>query len=570
MTSVRSFPLAVLMLSTAIAAHAQLSVLYNFGSAAGDPLNPGQGGVGGPFVFAQGRDGKVYSTSGMGGTNGTAGGGTVFDLTTTGSLQVLDNFSIEAEGPVSGLALGTDGNLYGSAWAYPGTPGGVLFNITPGGVFTVLYSFTCIGSDGCVPGSPPIQGTDGNLYGTTTAGGTGGTFGNNGIVYKLTPSGVLTTLYQFPCYNTGAGSSGCGPSALIQATDGNFYGTDEFGGPFGAGEVYKITPAGKFTSLYTFTGGTDGANPAAALIQGSDGNFYGTTCKGGNGVGGVYKITPGGNLTVLHSFAFNQTEGIFPYAGLVQATNGNLYGATSTGGTSTNCDFNGGLDCGTIFKVSTNGKFSVVYDFDSTTGANPYVTLVQHTNGTLYGATAHGGVQGLTPCSTGCGVFYSLNLGLAPFTSLFPYSGKVGKSIGFLGQGFTGTSAVSFSGTSASFRVVSDTYLTATVPSGATTGSVTVTTPGATLTSNKTFRVTPQLLSFSPGSGSAGTPVTITGVSLTQTSKVTFGGVAATTFTVNSDTQVTATVPTGAKTGKIVITTPGGTATSATNFVVPQ
>jgi len=148
------------------------------------------------------------------------------------------------------------------------------------------------------------------------------------------------------------------------------------------------------------------------------------------------------------------------------------------------------------------------------------------------------------------------------------FEGKVGKTIEILGQGLTGTSNVSFHGAAATFTVVSDTYLTAVVPASATTGSVTVTTPGGTLTSNKIFRVTPVILSFSPTSGPVGTKVTITGTSFAGATKVTFGGVKATTFSVDSSTQITATVPTGAKTGKIQVTTPGGIATSATTFTV--
>ena len=161
-----------------------------------------------------------------------------------------------------------------------------------------------------------------------------------------------------------------------------------------------------------------------------------------------------------------------------------------------------------------------------------------------------------------------MSMGLGPFVSFVgpQFSGKVGKTIEILGQGFTGTTKVSFHGIAATFAVVSDTYLTATVPAGATTGSVTVTTPGGTLTSNRVFRVTPAILSFSPTSGPVGTSVTITGTSFTGTKKVTFGGVA-TTFS-NSDTQITAPVPTGAKTGKIQVTTPGGTATSPAVFTV--
>jgi hypothetical protein len=168
-------------------------------------------------------------------------------------------------------------------------------------------------------------------------------------------------------------------------------------------------------------------------------------------------------------------------------------------------------------------------------------------------------------------VFYSWkNTSLPAFVSLLPYSGKVGKTVEFLGQGFKGTTSVSFGVTAAKFQIVSDTYLTATVPDGATTGSVTVKTSAGTLASNKVFRVTPQILSFNPTSGAVGTNVTITGVSLKQAKKVAFGGVAATSVTVNSDKQVTATVPTGAQTGHITITTPGGVAVSRGVFTITR
>jgi uncharacterized repeat protein (TIGR03803 family) len=268
----------------------------------------------------------------------------------------------------------------------------------------------------------------------------------------------------------------------------------------------------------------------------------------------VFKLTPSGTITVLYGFIQGSGPSV-PYGGLVQGTDGNFYGTTSQGGT---------LNDGTIFRIG--GKVSTptyLYNFDKTTGLLPEDTLLQHTNGAFYGDTFEGGDP-----SSGCGVFYSWNQGLKPFASLVFTSSKVGKLVQVLGQGFTGTTAVSFNGVAARFTVVADTYLTALVPTGATTGSVTVTTPGGTLTSNKKFRVTPQILSFNPPSGPVGTAVTITGVSLTQATKVTFGAVNATIFTVNSDTQITATVPTGAKTGKIVVTTPGGTATSSGTFTV--
>jgi uncharacterized repeat protein (TIGR03803 family) len=532
----------VLMLVT-MAAHAQsFSVLYNFGGKSGDPLEPSFEGI-----IAQGRNGSLYSTSPYG---GAANSGTVFKITPAGKLTVLYNFDGTLEClPLSGLTLGTDGNFYGTTEGCGTTMLGTIFKITPGGSFTVLHNFTNTG-DGGISNAPPIQGADGNFYGTTHGSLTGG---GSGTVYKLTPSGTLTTLYQFD------GTHGEFPSApLVQGTNGNFYGTTQQGGSTGAGVVFKITSSGKLTVLYNFDT-THGSFPIGPLVQGRDGNFYGTTAGGGtDNRGVVFKITPSGVLTVLHDFN-GTTDGSSPNAGLVQATDGNFYGSAASGGSH---------NFGTIYRISSQGSFSVLHNFDNTTGASPLVTLIQDTNGILYGDTQVGGPGIVNPCA--CGVFYSLNVGLGPFVSFLPPQslGKVGAFIGIFGQGFTGTTRVAFGGTPATYTVSSDTYLTAKVPAGALTGPVTVATPGGTLTSNKKFRVIPQITSFNPTSGSPTTVVTITGVSLTQTSEVTFGGVKATTFTVNSDTQVTATVPTGAKTGKIGITTAGGAATSATSFTV--
>jgi uncharacterized repeat protein (TIGR03803 family) len=326
--------------------------------------------------------------------------------------------------------------------------------------------------------------------------------------------------------------------------------------------VYKIKPSGKLTVIYNFDF-THGYGPISPLVQGSDGNFYGTTFLGGSKRSGViFKVTPTGKLTVLHNIN-GTTEGRSPAAGLALATDGKFYGVNYTNGTKFE---------GTMFRISPKKPYpyKVLYTFDLTTGANPETTLLQHTNGILYGDTQIGGTGNVNPCSSvsTCGVFYSLNIGAGSFVSLVSASGKVGKTIEILGQGFIGTTGVSFNGTTASFKVSTDTYLTATVPNKATTGFVTVTTPGGTLTSNKVFRVTPVILSFKPTSGTVGTPVTITGTSFTGTTRVTFGGVPATSFSVDSDTQVTATVPAGAKTGRIAITTPGGTAISKDVFTV--
>ena len=533
---------AVAIAIGAAGARAQtFSVLYNFG-ATGDPLNPSYEGI-----IAQGRDANLYSTSPN--ANSSANG-TVFAITPSGTLTVLYGF-IDGNLPKSGLTLGTDGNFYGTTFQAT-SDSGEVFKVTPSGSLTVLHTFTN-GNDGGAPVAPPIEGTDGNFYGTTTTGGANGW----GTVYKITSSGTLATIYSFVDWAHGVDQW----APLVQGTDGDFYGVTYEGGSSGGGVAYKITASGKFTLLSNLSGIGGTVGP---LVQGSDGNFYGTTFQGGaNSFGTVFKMTPSGKLTVLHNFS--GTDGSGPYAGLTLANDGNFYGVTYEGGNSTNCQ----SGCGTIFQISPKGKLTVLYNFDMTTGMYPYVTLIQHTDGVLYGDTAEGGTN-QKECTQGCGVFFSLNMGLKPFVSMVLASGKVGSNVEILGQGLTGTKSVSFNGTAASFKVVSDTYLTATVPNGATTGSVQVTTPGATLTSNKVFRVTPQIKNFTPTSGPVGTQVTITGVSLTQTSKVTFGGVAATQFTVNSDTQVTAYVPTGAKTGHIAITTPGGVVVSKGVFTVTQ
>ena len=542
-----------LFFGPATAARAQtFSVLYNFGSQLDDPCQQFFSGI-----IAQGRDGNLYSGSSE---CGAYGRGAAYRVTPGGSLTTEYSFSGGSDGsyPYGGLTLGTDGNFYGATYGGGFGSYGTIFKMTPGGGLTTLYTFTDSG-DGALPAAPPIQGTDGNLYGTTCPGCNNQ--GVYGTIYKITHSGTFTVLYE--CDITHC-EDFYGP--LIQGTDGNFYGTSIYGGTNGAGVVLKITPAGQLTDLYSFDN-THGDYPTGPLVQGTDGNFYGTTLDGGaSGYGVVFRMTPAGKLTVLHNMN-GTTDGSAPYAGLVQATDGNFYGVNAYGGAaSTYCP----AGCGAIFKITSSGAFSVLYNFDMTTGQLPYTTLYQHTNGVLYGATQLGGTGDVDPlCSPGnCGVLYSLNIGAAPFASLLSTTGKVGKKIEILGQGFTGTTAVSFNGTAATYGVVSDTYLTATVPAGATPGPVTVTTPGGTLTSSKTFRVAPSITSFSPASGPVGTAVVITGESLTRTTSVSFGGVKAVSFTVNSDTQVTAIVPTGAVTGKIKIVTAGGTSTSGGTFTI--
>jgi len=440
------FAVATLAVSlVAIAANAQTYAdLYNFGDKSGDPLSPQYSGI-----IAQGHDGNLYSTTPFGGTNNV---GTVFKVTPQGALTVLYNFdTTHGKFAYGGLTLGTDGNFYGTTAAGGSSNQGVVFQITPGGQLTVLHNFN--GADGTAPYAPPIQGTDGNFYGTTNAGGAN----SHGSVYKMTPSGTLTTLHSFDLTTDGAQPF----APLVQGNDGSFYGMTYNGaGNPAHGVIYKVTSKGGFTLLHVFNV-SDGANDTAPLALGKDGNFYGATFNGGTfGDGVVFKMTPKGVLTVLHSFS-PASDGGTPYGGLVQAPDGNFYGATLLGGSANH---------GTIYRIKPAGTFSTLYSFDGTKGGAPMTTVLQHTTGILYGDTNSGGTHNT-------GTFYSFKTGLAAYAGLLPTSGKVGKTIGIVGQGFNNATGVSFNGTNATFNVTSDTYLTAKIPAGATTGVVTVAIP---------------------------------------------------------------------------------------------
>jgi len=447
------FVLTLLILAGGTAtAHSQTySVLYNFGTHSGDPLSP-EGGL------SQGRDGNIYGISAFGGATGQ---GAVFEVTTVGVATVLDSFQ-EHEVPANRLTLGADGNFYGATEQGGSSGFGTVFKITPAGVLNVLWNFTN-GSDGGYPLAPPIQGADGNFYGTTAAGNLG-----LGTVYKLTPSGTLTTLYQFDS------THGALPeNALIQDTDGNFYGSAFRDGFYGAGTIFEITPAGKLTTIYSLIENFTGSDVSGPLIQGNDGYLYATTFTGGPSKNGTaFKISPEHKLTKLRDFS--RPDGTSPYGGLIEATDGNFYGVAVG---------EGSHRAGTIYRITASGSFSVLHNFDNNDGSLPYTTLLQHTDGKLYGTTSSGG-------SHNGGVFYSLDIGLGPFAESLPTSGKVGATVKILGTKLMGTTAVNFNGTAATFTVVSETEIKTTVPSGATTGFVTVTTPSGKLKSNKKFRIT--------------------------------------------------------------------------------
>jgi uncharacterized repeat protein (TIGR03803 family) len=429
------------------------------------------GGPNSPFfsVIAQGRDGAMYTTSNQGFTGRQ---GDVFKITPQGKVTELHEFNgPDGEAPIGGLTLATDGKFYGTT-AFGGAFGfGTIFSITAGGTLKMLYSFQDK-KDGSLPNAVPIQGKDGNFYGTSSS--CTGFVGNNscatenankfGAVYKITAKGKFTVLHTF------IGKDGGNPIApLLQASDGNFYGTTLDGGLHNLGVIFRISPSGEFKVLFNFDS-KFGAGPIAPLIQGNDGNLYGVT-SGADG-GTVYKLGCNG-VEILHNFVGGD-NGTNPVGGLVQATDGKFYGTNDIGP----LDFVGGV----IFRISPAGKFATLHKFDFTSGGSAQTTILQHTSGLLYGETCCGG-------SFGVGVFYRLDAGLRPSVSFLPAAGHFRATIDILGQGFTGATRVSFNGKHAEFKVVSDTFLTATVPPGASTGFITVTTQKGTLTSNKKFQV---------------------------------------------------------------------------------
>ena len=344
-------------------------------------------------------------------------------------------------------------------------------------------------------------------------------------------------------------------SPLLLASDGNLYGTTLYGGTYNAGTVFQFSPGAKtLKTIYTFH--TE-YSPYGPLMQGADGALYGTTSVGGTASGGVvFRLTIAGVYKVLYNFSTSSSaNGATPFGGLVQGSDKLLYGVTSRGGAN-------GL--GALFKISATGTgLAVVHSFATATGDTPYATPLLHTNGEIFGLTSHGGSH------TAYGTFYRLNASLKPFVS--PVNlvfAKVGASVGLIGQGFNTSTGVLFGTGAGTDTIGSDTFLTAKIVAGATTGQITVKEPGGNLLTPHTFKIVPTITSFTPANGPVGTKVVITGMSLSKTTAVKFGAVAATVFTVNSNTQVTVTVPTGAITGKIIVITSGGGATSATNFTV--
>ena len=456
---------AALTLSMAVGARAQTYTdLVNFTQFAHVGSSP-----------IQATDGNFYGMSG----GGVYGRGAMFRMTPTGELSLLYSFCAQpkcADGETSAISpvLGSDGNLYGIS-AGGATGYGTFFKLTLDGQLTTLYNFCstgeCISADAISGVKGLMQASDGNFYGTTYEFGTS----NLGTIFQITPGGKFKVLHNF-CSLTNCADGESPQSAPIQGTDGNFYGTATYGGTKNGGVIYKLTPSGVYTVLHNFCFApncADGWQPDS-IVQDASGDFLGVTSNGGNyGAGIAFKLTSTGHYTPLHSFS---PSAVLPLWGAALGSDGNLYGRTMGSGL---------LNSGTLFEVTPSGAYTNLWTFtDCLTGCDPfYGGLYQGTNGVFYGTTIGGGTYS-------AGTVFALANGLGPLVETNPTMGKVGTSVLILGNNLTGSTSVSFNGVAADFTVESDTYIKARVPAGASTGFVSVGTPNGTLKSNPQFVVT--------------------------------------------------------------------------------
>ena len=363
--------------ASVLALHAQTAqTIYSFAGAS-------DGSFPGHVSLVQGPDGQLYGT--------TAGNGltlgTVFKITTSGTLTTLHTFSGSDGGtPEFGLALGTDGNFYGTASIGGTGNSGTVFKITSSGAFTLLHSLS--GSEGIQPGLL-VLGTDGNFYGTAQGGpASNGCPHGCGSIFKITPSGTFTTIHNL------AFGEGVNPGPLMRASNGVLYGTALTGGRDNSGSIFSISSGGTLTLLHSFTIG-DGAEPQAPLMLASDGNFYEPAGEGGAySFGSVIKMAPSGVSTLLYSFcsniAQNCPDGAQPVGGMTQASDGTIYGTTSLGGA---YSF---LPGGTIFTITPTGSLTTLFSFNPLNGIDgtePGGTMLQASDGNFYGTTTSGGAQ---------------------------------------------------------------------------------------------------------------------------------------------------------------------------------
>lgn len=378
--------LGVAMLATASLQAQILKTLYNFkGTADGDLPIGGVVRIGGSFYGAAINGGAGLTT------------GTVFKIDVKGNETTLHSFSGSPDGysPLAGLIKDSDGSLYGTT-AYGGLYSfGTIFKVSKTGIETVLYSFSGYPADGAYPQAGLARDAAGNLFGTTQYGGPGSCQINGftegcGTVFMLSNTSVETVLHSFVSGTT----DGQLPIArLLLDPAGNLYGTTCYGGTQGMGTVFKVTPGGTETVMYSFAGTPDGSCPLAGLIFYA-GSFYGTTYQGGaSNYGTVFKLTKEGQETVLYSFSALHHDGHYPQAALVRDSSGNFYGTTLGGGIETKYCHVISNGCGVIFKVSSAGKETVLHRFVGypVEGSAPISDLIRDSAGNLFGTTTLGG-----------------------------------------------------------------------------------------------------------------------------------------------------------------------------------
>lgn len=339
------------------------------------------GGAGGatPNGLVLGSNGVLYGTTQ---TGGAYNAGTIFSITTNGEFQTLVSFdTTNGSNPQAALTQGADGNFYGTTQDGGTNGAGTAFMVATNGALTTLATFG--GESGVNPYVALTQASNGNFYGAAQNSSKAG----DGIIFELTTAGVLNVFYTFS-----GGQDGNEPiGALTEGQDGNLYGMTTAGGAHGYGGIFEATPSGALTNLYSFTGGTDGYNPYGALLPGADGSFYGVTRR--NAIqnvqfdGTIFNFSNDGNLTTLYTLnPLYNLDGEYPFAGLVQGADGNLYGTTLYSDST--------LD-GTVFGITTTGSYMTLATFNGADdGEQPKAAMVQDANGNLYGTTTLGGPYG--------------------------------------------------------------------------------------------------------------------------------------------------------------------------------
>ncbi len=371
--------LSVQLLMVDRPAHAQTeSVLYSF-CLLGPPYCDDGAYPTGNLVHDS--HGNLYGTTMDGG--GVPPLGTVFKVTPSGAETVLYSFRGEPDGWApyyAGVVFDKAGNLYGTTETGGANRAGTVFKLTPTGIETVLHSFAEDGTDGFYPLAGVVLDKTGNLYGTTSAGGAS----KYGTVFKVTPTGTETVLYSFK-----GGTDGCSPlnAGVVLGKNGILYGTSSGEGCSSLGTVFELTSTGAETILHRFVNNhKDGYDPHAGLVIDNTGNLYGTTYYGGtHSYGTVFKVTPTRTEKVLHSFT--GFDGENPEGSVIRDTAGNIYGTTDIGGAS---------NYGTVFKLTPTGTETVLHTFvgSPADGAFPFAGLVLGTKGILYGTTYAGGSSG--------------------------------------------------------------------------------------------------------------------------------------------------------------------------------